>query len=434
MTHRSSSQLYEKLKELLERVERDPAIRLNRPAVQMASEVVRRSYLAWMVGDEARRLREKVRGIRVRTIADLDKYLERAIKSLENAGFEVFIARTADEARKYAEEVVGDARLVVKSKTTTADEVGIPEMLEEKGIKVVETDLGERIMQLLKPKGWMPSHPMAPSAHIPLKEIADVFSREVGEPVRPTFDSILAAARRSLRRYFIEADVGISGANSISADEGVVWIVENEGNIRHVTNLPERHLIVAGIEKVAPTLQDSLTIVYALSKFVLPERVLATYVSMIRGPSWSADLQGVRAVGVHGPRKVHVLFIDNGRWKMLNEGFEEALYCIHCGNCLLSCPVYGNLCWYFGWKKYPVAWGIVHSAFSEGIEAAVRNGLFFCLQCGSCREICAVAIDWPALISKLRARAISEGFCIPPFTELRENIAKYGSIFPAGKS
>ncbi len=415
-------------KDLLD-IDEDKRIPINRPGVQVVSDSKRVNERPWQYTPLAIELREKIRGIRAKAIGDLDRLLYKAVHQLELNGCEVYIAKNKDDARKYASEVIGDADLIVKAKTASADEIDLRKFLEESGKRVIETDLAMRILQLIESEGWMPSDPILPAIHVPIEVIAEAFTKDLGKKVEPTHESIFTAARSSLRNYFFNAQVGISGSNSISADDGLLWLVEYEGNIRHVTNAPITHLAVAGVDKIVPTAEDSFHIIRGLVKLVMSSRKMGGYISMIGGPSRSSDVQGIVRLGIHGPKNVHVLLLDNGRFEMIDEGFGEALYCIHCGVCLATCPLYYNLCWNFAWKDYVCAWGIIHSAFAEGIETAIKQGLFYCTQCGTCHQVCSAMIDWPTLIEKLRAKAVKAGYVLPPYSTMRENIINTGNPF-----
>ncbi|MGE5541510.1 MAG: LUD domain-containing protein, partial [Bacillota bacterium] len=343
----------------------------------------------------SRRLRE----IKSYSMANIDTLVKKAIKSLEAVGCKVFYARTGDEARDYILKVITKGP-VVKSKTNAGKEIGLVEALEAAGINVVETDLGDRIVQLANSHA---SHCLVPALHIPLDRIAQIFSEEAGKPVAPTLDACIAAAREGLLQYMLKAEYGLSGANAIAADSGAIFLIENEGNIRAVTNLPYTHVVIAGIEKIVPTPQDALTVVQAASVYGLGQD-LGTYVSCISGPSRTGDIEYKVALGMHGPKEVHVVLLDNGRMEAIRQGFEESLYCTNCGSCLNFCPVYGSIGEKYGYK-YLGGRGVTFTAFHAGLETAVAEGLPLCTTCETCKAVCPAQIDAPRMVTRLRKQA-----------------------------
>ena len=347
-------------------------------------------------------LREKLRKIKKDAIDNLPQLLEKAIASFERNGCRIFVARTAEEARKYISNVVRKG-LVVKSKSNAGKEIGITPYLEAQGAKVIETDLGDRIVQMAKSEA---SHSLAPAIHIPIEGVTKLFSEETGEQLECDVTVLVKAARKSLRRYLEEADVGISGANAIIAETGSVVVIENEGNIRAVTSIPRTHVVIAGIEKIVPTMEDGIAVIKGAAIYGAGQDI-GTYISIISGPSRYTH-ENLTFLGPgQGPDEVHIVFLKEGREEAVAEGFEESLYCINCGSCLNFCPVYSEIGEKYGYK-YLGGRGAVFSAFHADLQKAQEAGLFLCIGCQSCVQPCAVGMDTPEMIARLREKVIKD--------------------------
>jgi iron-sulfur cluster protein len=347
-------------------------------------------------------LRERLRSVKEYSIKNLPKLLEQAVQALEGNGCKVFIANTPEEARQYIGRIV-EKGLVVKSKSNAGKEIEITKHLEGQGAQVIETDLGDRINQLAKSGA---SHSLAPAIHIPIERVTELFSKEAGQELECDPDALVRAARKSLRKYLEEADVGISGANAVVAETGSIFLTENEGNIRAVTSMPRIHIAIAGVEKIVPELNDGITVIKAAAAFGVGQDI-GTYVSVISGPSkyTPADLEFLGHG--QGPEEVHVVFLKGGRDAAIQEGFEESLYCINCGSCLNFCPVYAEIGDKYGYK-YLGGRGTVFSAFHADLDKAQEAGLFLCIGCQKCLESCAVRMNTPEMISRLRAKVVNE--------------------------
>lgn len=338
----------------------------------------------------------RLRQIKEEAVASLEDLVARAVERLRANGCQVFVAPDATAARDYLCRVVPPGT-VVKSKTNVGKEIGVAEALSERGITVIETDLGDRITQLA---GSHATHPLAPAIHIPVETIRDLFARESGRELSTDLEELVAVARHSLRSYLVNASCGISGANAIAADTGAVVLTENEGNIRAVTSLPEIHVVVAGINKIVPTFEDAVMVARAAAIFGAGQDI-GTYISVITGPASSVEEpEGVFFSG-QGPREVHVILLDNGRSRAVRGGYGEAFYCLNCGSCHNFCPVYGVLGDSFG-QKYVGGIGLVQTVFTQGAEDALAGGLAACLTCGNCVRACPVQINTPSLILRLR--------------------------------
>jgi L-lactate dehydrogenase complex protein LldG len=235
-------------------------------------------------------------------------------------------------------------------------------------------------------------------------------------------------ARDYLREKFCKADVGITGSNVVAANTGTLFIIENEGNARFVSNAPPLHICITGIEKIVPTLEDAFKVVQVLPPYAsgIP---MSAYVSMITSPSRTGDIEKTIVYGAHGPKELHLILLDNGRRDMLKDPvFKEALYCLRCGGCMYECPVYRVAGGSFG-DSYFGGIGLIWSAFTSGDEGAVAAALDACTKCGRCKEVCPVEIDTPKMVERLKARMVEKGYLSPKHHQAKKNIMKKGNPF-----
>ncbi|NVM04125.1 MAG: lactate utilization protein [Candidatus Helarchaeota archaeon] len=367
---------------------------------------------------------EEFKKIKRYSIEHLDELVKQATEMLEAVDCNVYYAKTAEDALTYILDVVGEEKMVVKSKSNTAKEIGLPDKFEEKGIEIIETDLGDRIVQLMKAR---PSHPMGPGVHLMPVDIAAAFSKQYNKDVEPTAEAIIEIARIGIREKILKANVGITGANVIVAEEGMIGLIENEGNISLITRLPEKHICIAGIDKIVPTWKDAVEVCKVAENTI---SLRGAYISFIRGPSRTGDIQGREVLGMHGAKEVHVVLVDQYRTEALKESFKELLYCINCGACFLSCLI----CNYIGLGTFgskiargPI--GIVKTAFIKGIEEAVKAGLYVCAQCKQCTETCPSGINIYDLNQKVREKAVQQGFIMPEHEEIIKNIKEKDNPF-----
>ncbi|AHF06995.1 LUD domain-containing protein [Desulfitobacterium metallireducens] len=347
-------------------------------------------------------LSNRLRGIKEYSIDHLDEMITKAQKSLEKKGCKVFFAESVEDAQKYIASLIPNNGLVVKSKSNAGKEINISHYLEDCDVTVVETDLGDRINQLDKGEA---SHSLAPAIHIPIERVTELFSEEAGEQLKCTPEALVISARKQLRDYLVNADVGISGANAIAADTGSVFLTENEGNIRAVTMMPKVHIVIAGVEKIVPTLEDAMQVLRSAAVYGVGQDI-GTYVSMISGVSESLDPDLNTFSQGQGPGEVHIVFLKHGRKEAIDAGFKESLYCINCGSCLNFCPVYAEVGSKYGYK-YLGGRGVVFGAFHGDLEKAEEGGLSLCIGCQKCVKACPVQMRTPDMIWKLRQKAVT---------------------------
>lgn len=338
-------------------------------------------------------IREQAREIRDHTLQHMDFYLQQYEQRVIENGGVVHWASDAAEACSLVEKIchAAGAKSVTKGKSMVSEEVGLNAALEEAGLEVIETDLGEYIIQLA---GEAPSHIIAPAIHMTKEQVSTLFHQHHGgdAPVQERSE-LVAEARRVLREKFVAADVGITGANFLVAETGQHVLVTNEGNGDLCSSLPRVHVVITGIEKILPTLEDATTMVRLLAASATGQQV-SNYTSFYSGPRHADHLDG--------PEQFHVVLVDNGRSEMLGNEFREMLRCIRCGACLNYCPVYGSIGGHaYGWV-YPGPMGSVITPNMIGLENAadLPNA---CTLNGRCGEVCPMSIPLPDLLRRHRS-------------------------------
>ena len=338
-------------------------------------------------------LRGSARTVRERTLARLPELLGLLADRVEAAGGRVFFAVDGDEACRYVLEVAQrrGARLIAKSKSMVTEEIHLTPALERAGLRVVETDLGEWIVQLA---GQRPSHIVAPALHLNRRDIADIFARHGAEGITDEPTALTAYARGELRRVFLSADVGISGGNFAVAETGTVCLVTNEGNGRMVTSVPPVHIAIMGMERVVGTWAELDLLVSLLARSATGQ-VLSSYTTMITGPRRPGE--------VDGPEEFHLVVLDGGRTHVLGSPYREALHCIRCGACLNICPVYRQIGGHAYGSVYGGPIGAVVSPLLCGAE--FRDLRLASSLCGACFQVCPVMIPLQDLLLEERREA-----------------------------
>jgi len=346
-------------------------------------------------------VRDAGRDIKEHTLAHLDYYLEEFERNCVAAGGQVHWASSVEDAREIIVKLCADAaaKRVTKGKSMVGEEIGVNEALEAAGVDVLETDLGEYIIQLA---GEPPSHIIAPAIHKTKEQVTELFYKhhaKHGKTDRVTeVGDIVNEAREVLREGFLSADVGITGANFLVAESGSSVIVTNEGNGDLTNTLPRVHIVTAGIEKVVPTFEDVSTILRLLGRSATGQE-MSSYTTFSTGPRRADDLDG--------PHEFHVLLLDNGRSEMLGNEFHDMLRCIRCSACMNHCPVYGTVGGHaYGWV-YPGPMGSVLTPVMLGIEKtnSLPNA---CTLNGRCQEVCPMQIPLPSMLRHLREREYTQ--------------------------
>jgi len=339
-------------------------------------------------------LRERAQQLKREVIEHLDYYLEQFADNAERRGCKVHWAATGEEACRIILEIARQcgAREIVKGKSMVGEEVELNPAFEARGIRPVETDLGEFIIQL---EGNRPAHIVAPAIHLTRQDVSTLFASRLHVERTEVPERLTAIARQLLREQFARAEMGVSGGNFLVAETGTVVLVENEGNVRFCTTAPRVHVALVGIEKLIPRLADLGVFLRLLGRSSTGQK-LTSYTSLLTGP---------RRPGEDGPDQMHVVLIDNGRVATLADPkMREVLYCIRCGACLNTCPVYRKIGGHaYGWVYSGPIGALITPQFA-GIGRA-RELPFASSLCGACREVCPVKINIPDLLLDLRSKA-----------------------------
>lgn len=354
-------------------------------------------------------------------IKHLDDFIDKTEKMVKTMHGNFHFAKDEKEALKVLKKLTGTGKTIVKGKSITSEEIDMNENLEKWGNTVYETDLGEFIVQSLKSR---PMHILAPAVNIPKEKVAELFSKIANKTLPPDPEKLTAFAREFLRDKFMEADIGISGANAITADTGSVFLFENEGNIRFATNAPDIHIVFAGIEKILPTLSDGFRLLEVVSRYA--GYLAMTYVSIVSGPSKTGDIEKTIVYGAHGPREFHVILYDNGRSEVAKDpDIAPILRCVRCGACMYECAIYPITTGYWGYK-YMGGIGIPWTAYISGGLKKAAPMSFTCTLCGRCVKYCPMDIDTPEIVLRLRELLKEKGY-IPPFIKsMVETVMKDG--------
>ncbi len=325
-------------------------------------------------------------------------YAEFKAKAEAN-GIKVHWAKDGDEANEIVARIAKDnaCKKIVKSKSMTAEETLLNHRLEKDNLEVIETDLGEWIIQL---RSEGPSHMVMPAIHLSRYQVAELFSQVTKQDQSTDIQRLVKVARRELRRQYAEADMGISGANFAIAETGTIGLMTNEGNARLVTTLPRVHVAIAGIDKLCGSLNDALKILRVVPKNATGQAI-TSYVTWISGANECQTAPG-------GKKEMHIIFLDNGRSEMAKDPlFAQVLRCVRCGACANVCPVYRMVGGHQMGHIYIGAIGLILTYFFHGKEKA-RNLVQNCINCVACKHICAAGIDLPRLIKELHSRILDE--------------------------
>ncbi len=352
----------------------------------------RRQAIERLGQDYWQALRQAGHDVRLHTLENLDHYLTILEKRVSEAGGTVHWARDAQDACRLVLSLAQEHKVkrIAKAKSMLSEEIGLNEALRASGIAVIETDLGEYIVQLAGSRPW---HPTAPALHMTKEDIAALFRVKLGVDAPPLPHELTDIARRFLREEFLAADMGITGANFLVAETGTLVLVTNEGNGRMCSTVPSVHVAVAGIEKVIPD-WESLAVLLKLLARSTTGQPLTAYTSCIRG------------VGAAGPKEFHLVLVDNGRSRMLADArARETLLCIRCGACANICPVYNHVGGHAYGLTYSGPIGAILTPQLVGVRVA-GDLPFASSLCGACAEVCPVKIPIPDILVHMRHRVV----------------------------
>ena len=329
--------------------------------------------------------KERLRKVKSECIGN-DRLFGEAVERLKENGFKVEIAKDEKQAIEIFLKEVGKEKLVVKSKSNISKEIDLTHALESKGVEVIETDLGDRIIQI---SGLEPVHPTGPAAHLTRYQVAKILSDHFKKELPPDPDVLAETVRQELDGFLKKANIGITGANAVAALEGAIVIVHNEGNVTRCSQAPGKHIIITTRDKLLPNLDEAINQV-KLQTFFATGKLTSAHIDIISSPSYTADIEKKIFKGMHGPKTIVVIFVDSGRTEM---GESPLLQCISCGNCLLTCPVYDVVGPAFGTKGHLGGIGVALKSKQGSAKEAAERGLHLCVSCGSCEKACPVSID-----------------------------------------
>lgn len=372
--------------------------------------------------------REEIKRIRSSVLGNPDLFRE-AIEHLRKNQFKVLQAKDGQEACEIFLREIGEERLVVKSKSNLSKEIGLTPFLARHGIEVIETDIGDRINQLI---GGRSSHYTGPIVHLTRYEVSEILSRHLKREVPPVPEEEMQAVREDIEAYLQRAKVGITGANAIAAKEGALLIIHNEGNVTRVRTR-SKHLIIASLDKVYPNIEDGL-LMARLETYLATGSIFPSFIDIVGGRSKSSDVEKIPFYGMHEPNELVIVLLDNGRSRILEEmkDFSDLLYCIGCGNCLLDCPTYNSIGPSFGADGMLGGRGVALASLIHGAREGVEDGLFLCTTCGLCGEVCPVGIDAGKRLKDLRKSSLKSPEVsseIDEVTQLQSTIDRFGTPY-----
>ena len=377
-------------------------------------------------------LQKRVIDIRKDAIDNNDSLIEAAKKSFKDNDIDLFIANDDEEARKILLDLINEEIessdinrndvYIAKSKSNTLREIDATEFLEKNGINIVETDLGDRILQLKKEDN-SPVHPTGPASHLTVNDIAGIVNNALDLDLPAVPRPIMEAVRADVLNLLDKSYIGISGSNSIAAEDGSILMIHNEGNISLVQN-KKLHIVVAGIDKLVPFVEDCVSVAKLETAFATGQP-MTSYMNIVSGPSKTADIEKKLLKNMYGAERVVLILLDNGR----KEAIKECLWCIGCGNCIVSCPVYNIVGNKFGFHSYLGGRGVALSRYLKNNKESVDSGLYMCTLCGMCTENCPVLTPTNEIIEDLRNKTQKEGLSRDQHKKIRDNIKEKGSPY-----
>ncbi|MED4072412.1 LutB/LldF family L-lactate oxidation iron-sulfur protein [Priestia endophytica] len=392
-----------------------------RSAVSSAQERLRarRLHAAQELGhwEEWRSLGEE---IRKHTLDYLDYYLEMLSDNVAKRGGHVFFAKTSEEANEYIQNIVKrkEAKKIVKSKSMVTEEISMNEGLESIGCEVIETDLGEYILQL--DEHDPPSHIVAPALHKNKEQIREVFKEKLSYLKSEKPEELALHAREMLRKEFLKADIGITGCNFAIAESGSIGLVTNEGNARLVSSIPKTQITVMGMERIVPTFEEFEVLVSLLTRSAVGQR-LTSYVTALTGARSEGD--------VDGPEEFHLVIVDNGRSNILGTEFQSVLQCIRCAACINVCPVYRHVGGHSYGSIYPGPIGAVLSPLLGGYDD-YKELPYASTLCAACTEACPVKIPLHELLHKHREVIVEREGRAPISEKMAMKVFGLGASIP----
>ena len=371
--------------------------------------------------------RDSLIEMREEFVNNMDLYVGKCINIMRKKNFTVHYAKTNDEAQKIFMEELGDSKIIYKSKSNEAKDIGIIDVLKKNGIIIKETDLGDVLVQLFDYK--LPSFQIGPGVHFTEEEIVKKMKEVYGVELEPKAQAIVNYFRNTYRNELLNnVKISLTSANAISAEEGTIVLGENEGNISLITRATDKHIVVCGITKIVPNILDAVLVTQLQSRI---NNVSFNYISLISGPSNTSDIQGTSVQGMYGAKEVVVILVDDWRTKAVNENliYADFLKCIGCKSCIYPCTAsraFGNI---YASKYGLGATAIIRDYIHNGIEAAVNDGLFLCTGCENCYHWCPVSINCGEILKSMKKEATEKGLAPPHLEQYKEKIFKNKNPF-----
>jgi len=366
--------------------------------------------------------KDRMTEIRKKPFENFEKNLKTAKKNFEKRGFQVHEAMDAKGARKILNKIIKDDKKIISAKTNTGREIEIKKIAQKKNWS--ETDLGDFIVKMFQESD---EHFVLPAIHLSAEEISKKIKQKYKDDVGVDPEKLTHYLCQKIREKILEAEVGITGANFFTQD-GQVVLLENEGNISLVSRLPKKHVVICGIDKIAHSAHDAMKLCQTAALFGTGQDI-TQYVSVISGPSKTADIENQLVLGAQGAHEVHVILVDNGRREMIKQGFGDILRCINCGSCINFCPVYNQKGSGYGNEGYIGSKGIVFEAIQKGLKQAQKAGSHNCSLCGICSKNCPMKIKLYKMVRKIRTEQEKNGVQSAANKEMLTKIKKDGNPF-----
>ena len=367
------------------------------------------------------RYRDQLIEMKEHVLENIDSYVEQTIRVMrETNNFKVYYAETNEEAQKFFMEEIGDNKIIYKSKSNEAKDIGIIDILKKNDIVIKETDLGDVLVQLFDYK--LPSFQIGPGAHFLIEDIVARIKEVHGVEIKPEPSAIVDYYRRTYRKELLnDVKISLTSANAISAEEGTIVLGENEGNISLLTRATEKHIVVCGISKIVPTVLDAVLVAKTQTRI---NNVPFAYINLISRPSCTSDIRGINVLGMYGAKEVVVILVDDWRKGALKENviYRDFLRCINCGSCNYICTAsraFGNIfASKYGWGPTAIIRDYIHN----GLEPAVKDGLFLCSGCENCFHWCPMSINLGEIMKSIKKEATKVGLCPPALKEYQKKI------------
>lgn len=391
----------------------------------------RQHDLQYLYDDSSREFVDRYRNnlieMREDFVDHMDEYVEKCINIMRKKNFTVFYAKTNEEAQRIFMEELGDSKIIYKSKSNEAKDIGIMDALKKNDIKIKETDLGDVLVQLFEYE--LPSFQVGPGIHFTEEEIASKIKEVYNVELEPKASAIVEFFRNTYRKELLnDVKISLTSANAISAEDGTIVLGENEGNISLITRATDKHIVVCGITKIVPTILDAVLVTKLQSRI---NNVSYNYISLISGPSNTSDIQGTSIQGMYGAKEVVVILVDDWRSKAAKENliYKEFLKCIGCKSCIFPCTAsraFGNI---YASKYGLGATAIIRDYIHNGIEAATKDGLFLCTGCENCYHWCPVSINCGEILREMKREATEKGLAPPSLEKYKDKIFREKNPF-----